>query len=148
MSVITLDHFANDPTEPTWTAEIPGRSRAAIAERQAAGEYWRTIVRELRGTNKLALANAHAIKRLTLAMIIYDRALIQVAKHGPVIAAPKTGTPMHNPWFTVMIQAGKTVTTLESDLTITPRSRDDGGAVPPPPRKPTGSDRYLSRQKD
>ena len=75
-------------------------------------------------------------------------AAAQVAKTGPIVKAPKTGTPMHSPWFTAMLQAGKTAATLEAELAITPRSRGDGDPVPSPPRsRPIGAERYLSRNR-
>ena len=144
MNVVTLDPAAADPPEPDWTRELPGRSQAIQAERIAASRYWGTIVRELRGVNRLAIVNGHAMKRLVVAWLIYDRAQAQVARSGPVVKAPKTGTPMHSPWFTAMTQAGKTAATIEAELAITPRSRGDGDPVPAPPRqRPTGADRYL-----
>lgn len=148
MNVVTLDPAAGDPPEPDWTKELPGRSQAVAAERVAASRYWGVIVRELRGVNRLAIANGHAIKRLVVAWLLYDRAAAQVAKLGPVVKAPKTGTPMHSPWFTAMTQAGKTAATIEAELAITPRSRGDGDPVPNGPRKlPTGADRYLHRNR-
>lgn len=148
MNVITLDPAAADPPEPNWVRELPGRSQAIQAERVTASRYWGTIVRELRGVNRLAIVNGHAIKRLVIAWLLYDRAMVQVAKTGPIVKAPNTGTPMHSPWFTAMIQAGKTAATIEAELAITPRSRGDGDPIPTPARsRPTGADRYLSRNR-
>ena len=149
MNVFTLDPAASDPPEPDWSRELPGRSLAIQAERVAASRYWGTIVRELRSVNRLALVNGHAIKRLVVAWLMYDRAAAQIAKTGPVVKAPKTGTPMHSPWFTAMTQAGKTAATIEAELAITPRSRGDGDPIPVAPRpRTTGADRYLARSKD
>lgn len=146
MNVVTLDPAAGDPPEPDWTKELPGRSRAIAAERIAATRYWGIVVRELRGVNRLAIVNGHAIKRLVVAWLTYDRAAAEVAKTGPVMKAPKTGTPMYSPWFTAMTQAGKTAATIEAELAITPRSRADGDPVPSAPRpRPTSADRYLTR---
>ncbi|MEH3037867.1 MAG: P27 family phage terminase small subunit [Sphingomonas adhaesiva] len=143
MNVIALDPTAGAPPEPDWTKEVPGRSKAAAAERVAASQYWGVVVRELRSVNRLALVNGHAIKRLVLAWLIYDRAAAQVARSGPVVKAPKTGTPMHSPWYTAMTQAGKTAATIEAELAITPRSRGDGDPIPTPPRPARNP--YLSR---
>ncbi|UUL82228.1 P27 family phage terminase small subunit [Sphingomonas qomolangmaensis] len=143
MNVVTLDPQPADLPEPDWQIEFPGQSKLALATRTTASRYWGTVVRELRGANKLAVANAHAIKRLVLAWMIYDRAALEVARSGPIVPAPKTKTPMHNPWFTAMTQAGKTAASIEAELTITPRSRDAGGELPAPPRRATPADRFL-----
>lgn len=145
MNVVTLDPTAGDPIEPDWSATIPGRSKVAQADRLAATQYWGTIIRELRGVNRLATVNGHAVKRLVLAWLTYDRAAAQVARTGPVVKAPRTGTPMHSPWYTAMIQAGKTAATIEAELAITPRSRGDGDPIPAVARpRNTGADRYLA----
>lgn len=144
MNVVTLDPNAGDPPEPNWTAAIPGRSQAAQAERLEASRYWGVVVRELRSVDRLATVNGHAVKRLVIAWILYDRAALQVAKTGPVIKAPKTGTPMHSPWYTAMTQAGKTAATIEAELAITPRSRGDGDPIPTPKRpRSIAADQYL-----
>jgi hypothetical protein len=143
LNVITLDAAAGTPAEPDWSREFPGRSKAMEAERVTASEYWGAITRELRSLNRLALVNGHSVKRLVVAWIMYDRAAAQVAKSGAVLKSPRTGTPMHSPWFTVMIQAGKMAASIETELAISPRARDDGAPIPAPPRPRTGADRYL-----
>ena len=82
MNVVTLDPGAADPPEPDWTRELPGRSKAIAAECVVASGYWGTVVRELRGVGRLAIVNGHAIKRLVVAWLLYDRAAAQVAKTG------------------------------------------------------------------
>lgn len=147
MNIVTLDQFADGPPEPNWMLEIPGRSMAVQAERIQASQYWGAVIRDLRGADRLSSANEHAIKRLVHAYILYDRAARQVARRGSIIAAPKTRTPMHNPWARVMTQAAKTAQNLESELTISPLNRGKGGKVPPPP-KPRGTvPNYLKRSK-
>lgn len=146
MTVLTLDPTEGAPPEPDWRSEFPGRAQSVLADRVEASRLWGVAVRELRGTDKLAAANAHAVKRLVLAWIAYDRAAREVARKGAVVKAPKTGTPMHSPWWSTMIQAGKMAAQLEAELTISPRSRDDGGTIPRPPRPTTGADRFLTRR--
>ena len=71
-----------------------------------------------------------------------DRAAFEVMKNGAVVAAPKTGTPMHSPWRTAMRSADRMATQTESELCLSPRRRADGGTVQPK-RKPSASDAYL-----
>jgi hypothetical protein len=47
------------PPEPNWRS-IFGRAN----DRAAAAEYWRGIISEMRAAEKLAVVNAHSIKRL------------------------------------------------------------------------------------
>jgi len=98
--VITIEGGDGVPPEPNWRT-IFGR----VADRAAAAAYWRDIISELRSTEKLAVANAHSIKRLAVAYVMYDRSAKEVAKSGPVMKAPKTKTPTYNPWWTGNVHA-------------------------------------------
>ena len=144
MSVIVLHRDL--PAEPDWSREIVGRSKAVATEREAASGYWGVIVRHMNDAQTLAPTNVHAVKRLVMAWLTYDRAMAHVARHGAVVPAPRTKTPMHNPWFAVTVQAGKMAATLEAELGLAPRTRDDVAKVPTP-RRPTGSDRYLTKDR-
>ncbi|MEH3121105.1 MAG: hypothetical protein PGN16_03850 [Sphingomonas phyllosphaerae] len=76
------------PPEPNWRT-IFGRA----PDREAASAYWKSIISEMRGAEKLAVANAHTIKRLVVAYVTYDISAREVLKMGPVIKAKKTGVP-------------------------------------------------------
>ena len=106
------------PPEPNWRT-IFGRA----PDREAAAAYWRSIISELRTAEKLAVANAHSIKRLVVAYVTYDISAREVLKMGPVIKAKKTGVPTYNPWWTTMSNADSQAAALEKALCITPRER-------------------------
>jgi len=131
------------PAEPDWSAILPGRGGSVASDRAAAGRYWATTIAELRKAEKLAVVNGHAIQRLVIAYVLYDRAAVHVIKDGAVVAAPKTGTPMHSPWYTAMRAADRMASEIEAELTITPRRRASGGKVARTRVRPTGADRYL-----
>lgn len=98
--VIAIDDGDGVPPEPNWRY-IFGRA----ADREAAAAYWRNIISEIRGAEKLAVANSHSIMRLVVAYITFDLSAKEVLEFGPVIKAKKTGVPTHNPWWTTMSNA-------------------------------------------
>lgn len=126
------------PPEPNWRT-IFGRAE----DRTAASAYWRDIVSELRSTEKLAVANAHSIKRLAVAYVMYDLSAKNVARMGAVITAKKTRVPTYNPWWTTMSNADSQAAALEKALCVSPRDRGTGAKVEKKARRATGADRYL-----
>ena len=139
--VIAIDGGDGVPPEPNWRT-IFGRA----GDRTAAGEYWQSIISELRGAEKLAVANAHSIKRLVVAYVTYDISAREVLKSGPVIKAKKTGVPTYNPWWTTMSNADSQASALEKALCVSPRDRGTGAKVVKTARRATGSDRYLKNR--
>lgn len=126
------------PPEPNWRS-IFGRA----ADRAAAESYWRQVISELRSTEKLAVANAHSIKRLVVAYVNYDRSAKEVAKSGPVMKAARTKVPTYNPWWTTLSNADSQAQALEKALCISPRDRGAGAKVEKKAKRRTGADRYL-----
>lgn len=126
------------PPEPNWRA-IFGRQ----ADRTAAAEHWKSIVAEVRSAEKLAAANGHAILRLVVAYMTFDRSAKEVMKLGPVIKAKRTGVPTFNPWWTTMSNAAAQAAAVEKELCISPRDRNAGGKVIRKARKQTGAAAYL-----
>jgi phage terminase small subunit len=129
------------PPEPNWRS-IFGRA----ADREAASAYWRDIISEMRSAEKLAVANAHSIKRLVVAYVTYDISAREVLKSGPVIKAKKTGVPTYNPWWTTLSNAGSQAEALEKGLCVSPRERGAGAKVEKKTRRVTGADRYLKNR--
>ncbi len=128
------------PPEPNWRT-IFGRA----PDREAAAGYWRDIISELKATEKLAVANAHSIKRLAVAYVMYDRSAKEVARSGPVMRAPKTKVPTYNPWWTTMSNADSQAAALEKSLCITPRERGAGTKVQRAAKRQTGGG-YLKNR--
>ena len=136
--VITIDGGDGVPPEPNWHT-IFGRA----GDREAAAAYWRGIINEMRTADKLAVANAHSIKRLIVAYVTYDISAREVLKLQPVIKAKKTGVPSYNPWWTTMSNADSQANALEKQLCLAPRDRGTGAKVEKKARRVTGADRYL-----
>lgn len=115
-------------------------------EVQAAGQYWRAVTNEMRDRGTLAASNRHAIQRLVIAYLTYDRASREVAEHGPV-TKPKRGNPKAiarlSPYFTAMREAGADAATLEAELGLSPRRRGNVTKVEKQSRSPRAADAYL-----
>lgn len=139
-NVIELDGGDGVPPEPNWRS-IFGRA----ADREAASAYWKGIISELRSAEKLAVANAHSIKRLVVAYVTYDISAREVLKSGPVIKAKKTGVPTYNPWWTTMSNADSQAAALEKSLCMSPRERGAGAKVERKARRQTGGG-YLKNR--
>ncbi len=140
VDVIVMDGGDGVPPEPNWRS-IFGRA----ADREAAAGYWRSLVSEMRSAEKLAVANAHSIKRLVVAYVTYDISAREVLKLGPVMKARKTRVPTYNPWWTTMANAASQAQALEKELCVSPRERGAGAKVEKKAKRTTGADRYLKR---
>lgn len=111
-------------TEPNWAAQFTDE-----LDQDLAGRQWRIIIGELRGTEKLANANERQVKRLIDSYVLYEIAMRHVADEGAVFPRKGKKQPAYNPWFTVLKDANAMAAAAESELTITPRRRNNGGKV-------------------
>lgn len=139
--VIAIEGGDGVPPEPNWR-RLFGRA----ADREAAAEYWRSIISEIRSAEKLAVANSHSIIRLVVAYVTYDISAREVLKSGPVIKAKKTNVPTYNPWWTTMSNANSQASAIEKELCISPRERGAGAKVVKKVARTTGSGRYLKQR--
>ncbi|QBE91914.1 P27 family phage terminase small subunit [Sphingomonas paucimobilis] len=123
-------------TEPVWSLLLTDE-----LERAAASEHWRRITTELRDREVLSASNAHAVQRLVLAYIVYDRCSREVAESGAVLK-PKRGNPKSiarlSPYFTAMREAGSDADRQEQELGISPRRRSGAAKVERKARKTVG----------
>ena len=110
--------------EPNWSAQFTDELDQDLARRQ-----WRIVITELRTSEKLANANGSQVKRLVDAYVLYEIAMRKVADQGAVFPAKGKKQPAYNPWFTVLKDANAMASAIESELTITPRRRNNGGKV-------------------
>lgn len=140
-NLIDLPGGEGMPPEPNWRT-IFGR----VGDREAASGYWKSITSEMKSAEKLAVANAHSIKRLVVAYVTYDISAREVLKTGPVIKAKKTGVPTYNPWWTTMSNAASQAQAIEKELCLSPRDRGNGAKVEKKVRRATGADKYLKNR--
>lgn len=136
-----LDGTGEIATPPAWPLLL-----SDPIEIDAAEQHWRRVTTEMRERDTLSSANGHAIQRLVLAYVIYDRCAREVAENGAV-SKPKRGNPKAiarlSPYFTAMREAGADAERLEAELGMSPRRRSGVGKVVRNVRKATASDRFL-----
>lgn len=127
--------------EPHWRMLLTDDLEIA-----AAGEYWRLVTTEMRDRNTLSPTNRHAIQRLVLAYINFDRSSREVAENGAV-TKPRRGNTKAiariSPHFTAMREAGSDAATLEAELGLSPRRRSTAAKVERKARSARASDAYL-----
>jgi len=131
--------------EPDWESLF-----SDVLEIAAAKEHWRVVTTELRDRQLLAPGNAHALQRLVVAYIMYDRSAREVAEHGAV-TKPKRGNPKAiartSPHFTVMREAASDAAVLEQEFGLSPRRRAAATKVPNGKKTPRAADGYLAAVK-
>ncbi|MFC5370921.1 P27 family phage terminase small subunit [Brevundimonas faecalis] len=127
--------------EPHWRMLLNDELEIA-----AAAEHWRRIATEMKGRDILAPSNGHAVQRLVLSYVIYDRCSREVAENGAV-TKPKRGNPKAiarlSPHFMAMREAAQDAANLEAELGLSPRRRAAAGKVAKKARADRASDAYL-----
>jgi len=141
MNLTPIDGTGAIVPEPSWQLLLTDELELA-----AASEHWRRITTELKDRDLLAPANAHALQRLVLAYIVFDRCARDVAENGAV-TKPKRGNPKAiarlSPYFTAMREAGSDADRQEQELGISPRRRSGAAKVVKKATRRTGADAYL-----
>lgn len=131
--------------EPDW-----GSLFSDVLEAAAASEHWRVITTELRDRSLIAAGNAHALQRLVVAYVLYDRALREVSESGTV-TKPKRGNPKAiartSPHFTVLRELGSDAAVLEAEFGLSPRRRSAATKVPNAKKAARPADGYLTAVK-
>ena len=127
--------------EPDWSRLTPEPD-----EQVAASEHWRRVVAEMEDRETLAASNGHAIQRLVLAYLIYDRCSLEISTSGLVLE-PKGDNPraiarlsIH---YKAMREAEKTADGLEAHLGLTPGRRAKVGKVVRKRERKVAADAFL-----
>lgn len=114
--------------EPVW--KIVTAPEWAAGVEQLASEKWRELEPVMRELGTLGPENAGALEMLCVQYARWRLAEAQVAKLGPVIRAPVTGVPMHNPYLSTANQAADRFIKLAAELGLTPAMRGRVGKRP------------------
>lgn len=121
MSVFSIDGSGEIAPQPDWSSLFSDELEIA-----AAMEHWRRITTELRDRALMSAGNAHALQRLVVAYVLYDRSLREVAEHGAV-TRPKRGNPKAiartSPHFSAMRELSSDAAVLEAEFGLSPRRR-------------------------
>ncbi len=127
--------------EPNWAQLLPDNR-----ERTAARGHWRAIAEEMLERETLSASNRHALLRLVLAYIVYDRCSLIVAVEG-LVTAPSADNPkaiarlsIH---YKAMAEAEKTAERLEAQLGLSPGRRSRVGKVTKKRERSAGADAFL-----
>lgn len=130
--------------EPSWGRLLPDKG-----ERSAARAHWRRITAEMLERETFSPANAHALLRLVLAYLVYDRCSLMVAKGG-LVTEPKPENPkaiarlsIH---YKAMREAENTAERLEAQLGLSPGRRGRVGKVTKKRERSAGADAFLGPQ--
>ncbi|MAW99534.1 MAG: phage terminase small subunit P27 family [Sphingomonas sp.] len=127
--------------EPSWELLL-----SDDLEQAAAKEHWRRVTTEMRERETLSASNAHAVQRLVLAYLLYDRCSREVTESGPVLK-PKRGNPKAiarlSPYYTAMRDAGADAERMEAELGLSPRQRNSAAKVQRKGKRTSASANYL-----
>lgn len=129
--------------EPDWDSLLND-----VLEIDAAREHWRKISTELRERQLLSPANAHALQRLIIAYVVYDRCSREVIENGPV-TKPKRGNARSiarlSPYVTAMREMAADAVALEAEFGLAPRRRSTATKAERKQKVQRASDSYLRR---
>lgn len=135
----TID--ASIVAEPQWAELLP-----TAAEQAVAAEHWRRIVGEMRDREILFASNGHALQRLVLAYLVYDRCSEAVAAKG-IVDEPNKENPKAiarlSIYYKAMREAENTAERLEARLGISPGQRGKVAKVAKKRERSAGADRFL-----
>lgn len=126
------------PPEPDWSVLYVDDLDLKIAR-----DHWRVIINEMKEMQTLTVANGPAIKRLVMFNVEFERQARSVAEGGVIRQAKRTKVPQVHPSWGVMKQAAEAAASLEAELAISPRRRNNGGKAQRKEKKVSASDRYL-----
>jgi phage terminase small subunit len=130
--------------QPEWCASFDpetedwGTRRAEIAQAR-----FELLVKSMTAKGTLDSDNSALIEMAAGAYADWKLGEAHVAKFGPIVPAPKTGVPMHNPYKAVADGAFKRMVSAEDRLGIPPvergRATKAGGKV----KKRNAAENYL-----
>ncbi|MDX5984686.1 P27 family phage terminase small subunit [Sphingomonas echinoides] len=127
--------------EPNWKVLLPN-----AAERKVAADHWRRITNEMSNREILSTSNGHALQRLVLAYLVYDRCSRQLAGDGIVIE-PNPDNPKAiarlSIYYKAMREAENTAERLEAQLGLSPGRRAKVAKVTKPRDRSAGADAFL-----
>lgn len=127
--------------EPDWEALF-----SDVLEIAAAREHWRRVTTELKDRLLMSAGNAHALQRLVVSYVVYDRSLRIVAEQGAV-TKPKRGNPKAiartSPHFSVMREMASDAAQLEAEFGLSPRRRSQASKAERKSRRERASDAYI-----
>lgn len=131
-------------SEPDWAALLN-----SPAERIVAAGHWRRLVVEMTAREILSSSNGHALQRLVMAYLVYDRCSVAVGAGG-IVDEPAKDNPkaiarlsIH---YKAMREAENTAERLEAQLGLSPGRRGKVAKVARQRTRTAGADAFLGPQ--
>ncbi|MGI4876642.1 MAG: P27 family phage terminase small subunit [Janthinobacterium lividum] len=125
--------------EPAWAilaAPVYAEGVAALA-----AEKWAELSDVMAELGTIGPENAPALEMLCVFYARWRLAEAEVARVGPIVKAPVTGVPMHNPFLSVANGAADRFLRLAAELGLTPAMRGRVG------KRPLGSANARTKPK-
>jgi P27 family predicted phage terminase small subunit len=140
-TIIPIQGGDETPEEPSWAQYSEEYQEIAHAE-------WGRVTRHMKTAGTLAVANGHAISRLCHFRVLYEKAMLEVAKNGAILEAKKSNAAhgVYSPFWIIANRADASISRLEGELGISPTGRKRAGKVASKPHKTQASDAYLKRK--
>lgn len=133
-------------TEPDWKLLLPD-----VAERKVAAGHWRRVTEEMTAREILSSSNGHALQRLVLAYLVYDRCSREVAAGG-IVDEPNPDNPKAiarlSIQYKAMREAESTAERLEAQLGLSPGRRGKVAKVAKKRERTAGADAFLGARAD
>lgn len=127
--------------EPDWVVLLTNE-----AERAVASAHWRRVAEEMHEREILSSSNGHAVQRLVLAYLVYNRCSAEVASGG-IVDEPDERNPkaiarlsIH---YKAMREAENTAERLEAQLGLSPGRRGKVAKVAAKRTRRAGADAFL-----
>jgi hypothetical protein len=130
------------PAEPDWA-----KLYRTKVDREFAHQLWSDVVAEMTAANTLSIVNGPAIKRYVIFQVECERQSRTIGMSGVIRKAKKTKVPMVHPAWSILKQAAEAAATLEAELAISPRRRNNGGKVERKQTRTSRADAFLSKPK-
>jgi P27 family predicted phage terminase small subunit len=127
--------------EPDWPHLLPD-----AAEQATASTHWHRVAEEMAELQTLSASNGHAIQRLVLAYLVYDRCSKMVAADG-LVTEPAPDNPKAiarlSIYYKAMREAETTAERLEAQLGLSPGRRSKVGKVVKKRERSAGANAFL-----
>ena len=130
------------PAEPNWATLYKTKT-----DQETAHALWAGVVEEMAQASTLSPVNGPAIRRYVMFQVEFERQARAIGKAGVVRKAPKTKVPMVHPSWSILKQAAEAAATLEAELAISPRRRNNGGKVDRKQKRVSRADTFLGKSK-
>jgi len=132
---------ADPAAQPDWKRLLPDKGEQAAAE-----IHWCCIIEEMQSREIFSASNRHAVQRLVLAYLVYDRCSLQVAADG-LVTKPNPDNPKSiarlSIFYKAMREAESTAERLEAQLGLSPGRRTKVGKVTKKRERSAGADAFL-----